>query len=57
MEIIAILGKQLVNFLGFRVETSFAREIRRLAGEKWTKLKNLLSRVYYLRGITDNFYE
>lgn len=48
MEII-MNPRKTTNFLGFRVETPvlLARS-RRLADEKWTKLKNLLSHVYYL---------
>lgn len=46
-EIIAILGR-LQIFWGFESRPVLLARSRRLAGEKWTKLKNLLSRVYYL---------
>lgn len=49
MEIIAILGK-LQFFWDSGSRLVLHVRSRRLADEKWTKLKNLLSRAYYLHG-------
>jgi len=42
MEIIAILGKQLLNFLEFRVEISFVREIPEISGRKMDEIKEFI---------------
>lgn len=49
MEIITILGK-LQIFWGTESRLILYERFQRLADKKWTKLKNLLSRVYYLYG-------
>jgi len=49
MEIITILGK-LQIFWGTESRPILHERFQRLANKKWAKLKNLLSRVYYLHG-------
>lgn len=49
MEIIAILEKLQISW-GTESRLVLRARSRRLADEKWMKLKNLLSRVYHLRG-------